>query len=405
MGSDRRKSMKIRPRIAIVTPAFPTQAEPYRGIYNYRAALALQKWADVEVFCLIPAYPRLGRLRPRSRSFLRADGLAPTPGVTAHYFEYPALPVLSRPFNASVCGRVLREALPASRPDLVLAYWLHPEGLGAVRAGSALGIPAVVVALGSDLRLISDPFARRGVRKALLGAAAAITVSDELRDQAIALGAAPEHVTAILNGCDSSVFRPASRRAAREALGIDLDAKLVLFVGRLAAVKGLPELFDAVASLRADEKRLELVIVGQGELEERMRARAATADLSGRVRFQGSEEPARVAQWMAAADLLCLPSHSEGCPNVVLETLLCGRPVVASRVGGIPELVDETCAVLVPPGDGDALARGLGEALSRSWDESAIAARPIRTWDDVGRETFAVCQTVLAARANGNDRR
>jgi glycosyltransferase involved in cell wall biosynthesis len=104
---------------------------------------------------------------------------------------------------------------------------------------------------------------------------------------------------------------------------------------------------------------------------------------------------------MAAADLLCLPSLSEGCPNVVLEALLCGRPVVASNVGGLPEMVDESCAVLVPPGDRDALARGLGEALTRKWDEAAIASRRIRTWEDVGRETFEICQDVLAARNRG----
>ncbi len=283
---------------------------------------------------------------------------------------------------------------------MILAYWVHPEGLGAVRAGSALGIPAVVVALGSDLRRISDQFARRGVRQALRGAASVITVSHELRDRAIALGAPPHHVKAILNGCDSSVFRPASRPAAREALGVGLDSRLVLFVGRLAAVKGVVELLDAVARLRAAEPRLELVVVGQGELEDRMRARAAAVDLSGSVRFQGSQEPARVAQWMAAADLLCLPSHSEGCPNVVLENLMCGRPVVASNVGGVPELVDEDCAVLVPPGDPTGLALGLAEGLGRKWDEAAIGARRGRTWDDVGRETFAVCQAVLAARGS-----
>ncbi len=393
--------MEIRPRIAIVTPSFPTQAEPYRGIYNYRSTLALQKWAEVEVFCLLAAYPRWSLLRPRSRSYLRSQGLAPTPGVRAHYIDYAALPLLSRPFNAAVCARILRRRLEISRPDLILAYWIHPEGLGAVRAGSALGIPAVVVALGSDLRLISDPFARRGVKEALRGASYVLTVSHELRDQAVALGAPAERVRAILNGCDATVFHPASRSAAREELGVAPDARLILFVGRLAAVKGLGELLDAIARLRANEPRLELVLVGQGELENQVRARAAAGDLAGCVRFQGSQEPARVARWMAAADLLCLPSLSEGCPNVVLEALLCGRPVVASNVGGLPEMVDESCAVLVPPGDRDALARGLGEALTRKWDEAAIASRRIRTWEDVGRETFEICQDVLAARNRG----
>ena len=389
----------MRLRIAVVTPSFPTQADPYRGVYNYQSALALQKWADVEVFCLLATYPRW--TRPRLRSYKRAEGLMPTPGVRAHLVEYPALPLLSRPFNAAMCSRMLRLRLKASAPDLIVAYWVHPEGLGAVRAGSALGVPVVVVALGSDLRIIPDALARRGVRRALHESDYVMTVSGELRDQAVLLGAPPDRTRAVLNGCDRAVFHPAPRPLAREELGVAPDSRLILFVGRFATVKGIDVLLDACASLRATEKHLELVLIGQGELESELRARAAAEDLAGCVRFQGSEEPRRVARWMAASNLLCLPSYSEGCPNVVLEALLSGRPVVASKVGGVPEMVDESCAVLVPPGDRDALVRGLAEGLSREWDEGAIAGRRIRTWDDVGRETFEVCQAVLAARKSG----
>jgi glycosyltransferase involved in cell wall biosynthesis len=279
---------------------------------------------------------------------------------------------------------------------VIIAYWVHPEGLGAVRAGSALGVPVIVVALGSDLRVIPDALARRGVRQALRNAAYVMTVSGDLRDHAIALGAAPERTRTVLNGCDREVFHPQSRPAAREELGVAADARLVLYVGRLAAVKGPLELLDALARLRVAEPRVQLAVIGQGELEGQARERASAPDLAGVVRWEGSLEPARVARWMAAADVLCLPSHSEGCPNVVLEALLCGRPVVASKVGGVPEMVDASCAVLVPPGDREALAQGLGEGLSRKWSEADIAGRRIRTWDDVGRDTFEVCQAVLA---------
>jgi glycosyltransferase involved in cell wall biosynthesis len=127
-------------------------------------------------------------------------------------------------------------------------------------------------------------------------------------------------------------------------------------------------------------------------LEKDLRAKIPDPAL---VDFVGRKEPAEVARWMAACDLLCLPSYSEGCPNVLLEALFCGRPVVASNVGGVPELVDSGCAILVPPRDPARLADALAQALTRPWDAAAIAAHYGRSWDDVGRETFEACQETL----------
>ena len=95
---------------------------------------------------------------------------------------------------------------------------------------------------------------------------------------------------------------------------------------------------------------------------------------------------------MRAADLFCLPSYSEGCPNVVVEALACGRPVVATRVGGIPELVKGTCGMLIPPRDIGELRRALDAALSKQWDGEEIARTSRRSWKDVAAETFAVCR-------------
>jgi teichuronic acid biosynthesis glycosyltransferase TuaC len=110
--------------------------------------------------------------------------------------------------------------------------------------------------------------------------------------------------------------------------------------------------------------------------------------LMGRVSLLGRRDPADVARWLCASDLLCLPSHSEGCPNVVIEALCCGRPVVASAVGGIPEVVDRTCGILVPPKQPDALAAALEECLATNWNERQIAERYERTWDDVAQDTL-----------------
>ena len=102
-----------------------------------------------------------------------------------------------------------------------------------------------------------------------------------------------------------------------------------------------------------------------------------------------------VAAWMNASDLFCLPSETEGCPNVLLEALACGRPAVATAVGGIPELIDDSCGILLPSKEPEVLARALETAARTSWDREAIAKRWRRTWTDVARETHEVCQGVV----------
>jgi teichuronic acid biosynthesis glycosyltransferase TuaC len=389
-----------RPRIAVVTPAFPNSAEPYRGIFNYFSARALQPWAEVMVHCIVPAYPSARWLRPRGRTYARIDAAhVGLPGVAVSYHEYPALPFVTRTLNSRTCARRLRQILERQRPDLILAYWLHPEGTAAVRVGNALGIPVVVTALGSDLKLIPDPLTRRQIRKTLRRADYVLAVSDDLRRSALELGASPTRLRTIRNGCDAGVFHLQDRAPARLALGIPKEAEFLLFVGRLAVVKGPDVLLEAFAGLAAARPALQLTCIGEGPLAESLARRAAAPDLRERVRFVPRQTPEEVARWLAAANLLCLPSRSEGCPNVVVEALNCGRPVVGSRVGGVPELLDASCGILVPAGDPRALADALESALRREWDAAEIARLGGRTWDDVGRETYEVCRTVLAERA------
>jgi glycosyltransferase involved in cell wall biosynthesis len=171
---------------------------------------------------------------------------------------------------------------------------------------------------------------------------------------------------------------------------------LILYVGRLDVNKGLREMMAAVSRLASGHPRLQLVVVGEGLFEKELRELAGQAGLSGRVRLPGACSSSEVAQWMTASDVFCLPSYSEGCPNVLVEALACGRPVVATAVGGIPELVTANCGILVPPRDADQLADALAAALQRHWDEPAIARQFLRGWDDVAAEADRICRSTLS---------
>jgi glycosyltransferase involved in cell wall biosynthesis len=281
-----------------------------------------------------------------------------------------------------------------TRPDLILNYWLYPDGYAAVRVARELGVPVIVGAIGSDIRTRNDPFTLRRVRETMIGADAVITVSEELRQQAIAQGVPAEKITAILNGCDTNIFYPGDRGNARKQVGVDAVDELIVYAGNLLATKGLGELMEAFVVLAKSRPKARLALVGQGPYRDALGKRIAMAGLETRVVLPGRCDAAGIAQWMRAADVFCLPSYSEGCPNVVVEALACGRPIVATNVGGIPELVKEASGFLIPPHDAAALRGALDKALARAWDGAEIARTSTRSWEAVANETLAVCRRV-----------
>jgi len=381
-------------RLAVVTSYFPIRAQPHRGHSAYQTLRQMKSWMDIQVFCPLAIYP--SRWQPRNFPYVRADLSYSPPDVPAQYIEYPALPLLSRPFNGLVGARYVLPHLERFRPDLILSYYVYPDGYAALSAGRQLGVPVVLGAIGSDINRIPDRISGFLTRKALRDASFVLTVSDHLRTQAIRLGSSKERTRAVRNGCDSSIFRLSNRAEARDELGLDKESEVVLFVGWLASPKGLRELLDAMIRLVPSRPRLQLFCIGEGALQAELEAKAAQAGIAGHVHFLGRRCSTEIARWLAAANVFCLPSYAEGCPNALIEALACGRPVIATQVGGIPELVDARSGILVGPGDGAALAEALKEAFSRQWDEPAIAAAAQRGWDHVAQDTYEVCQSVLA---------
>lgn len=383
-------------RILIVTSQFPIAGEPNRGRPIHQTAQALSTLADVRVLSPVATYPRWAR--PRSYLFRAAEADHVVPGCDARYVDYPALPGISRPFNGWLCGRALHAPLRAFAPDVVLSYWLYPDAHGAMRAARAAGLPLVVGARGSDLR-VRDAVSKRLTRPVLRAAQRILVVSEDLGRVAVRdYDADPARIRAIPNGCDAAVFHPQPRDAARAALGVDAGCHLVTYVGRLVPEKGLRELLDAMDALQATHPDLQLALVGDGPMREALQARIA-ARPALRAHLPGAQDPQAVARWMAASDVITLPSYSEGHPNVLVEALACGRPVVATPVGGIPEVVDSACGELVAVRDPEALARGLAAALARPWDEGALARRFSRSWRQVAEETLQAC---VEARATAS---
>ncbi|MGB2641477.1 MAG: glycosyltransferase [Candidatus Acidiferrum sp.] len=385
----------MRLKVTLVTPIFPIPAQPYRGHSEYEIILALSKRADVNVICPFPRYPRWF---PPHFDYRHPDLSYSPPGVATRYFEYPALPGVTRCINGLVCARYLEPYFRECMPDVACNFWLYPEGYATVAVARRLGIPAVVGSIGSDLNRFVDPISRWLTKLAMKRANLVVTKSEHLRQRAIDMGISASKVRTIRNGCNPSVFHLRERRAARAQLAVDDGAELVLFVGRLDTAKGIEELLEAFASLADGRPNLQLAFVGDGPGGEHLRSKAKHLRLEDRITLKGACSSQGVAQWLAAANVLALPSYNEGYPNVVIEALSCGRPVIATNVGGILELVNEESGILIPPRDSRALACAIEKAMDRRWDEHSISEQFRRSWEEAAEELLGICELAFQQR-------
>jgi glycosyltransferase involved in cell wall biosynthesis len=362
----------------VLTNLFPTPWDPLRGTFNRQQFERLGKRVDIDVLTAVDFRQRLAGIR----------GAVKTSGLNCDHFVFFYPPRIGRSLHAACWalslwwqrGRQIRRAAY----DSVLVSWAYPDGAGAGWLARRMHLPYVVKVHGSDLNVQAEHWLRRRqIRTALRGAAAVVAVSRALADKAISLGADADRVHVLYNGVDAALFSCGSRAEARARLGLSADALMLLYVGNLKASKGCLDLLEAFPALLATQPRARLVFVGTGASREALIARAMVLGCSEQITLVGGVAHESLGDWFRAADLLCLPSHNEGVPNVVLEAMACGTPIVATHVGGIPEVVPEFAGILVPPQQRDALATALITATRQSWDSVRIAAHAGGfRWDD-----------------------
>lgn len=386
-------------RVLIVTKIFPNAAEPLSAPFNRQQFAALARHCEVvDVLATIPSYPGARLLRRWSSAGRLADVPAreTIAGLPVRHPRTLFVPRLGHGtwgplYLASIAPHLLRYR---GKVDVVLASWAYPDGFAGVLAGKLLGVPAVVKLHGSDINHNAQlPGPRRQLAWALPQAARVVAVSQALADEVVALGVDRARIALVRNGVDAELFHPRDRGAARAALGLPADARIALYVGNLKAAKGVLDLVTAFAAV--DDPAARLVIVGGGD--ERAAIEAAAAR-DPRIIAAGPRPLAEVPQYMAACDVLALASWAEGTPNVVLEALASGRRVVATAVGGVPDLItDPRLGELVPARQPPALAAALGRALREPYDADHVAALGARGgWDASAAALADVLRAAIA---------
>jgi teichuronic acid biosynthesis glycosyltransferase TuaC len=364
------------PRVLVVTQIFPNAVEREYAPYNRQQFAALARACSVDVLATVPWFPGARAMRAWSRAGRLVD-LSEREEIDGlevrhpRFFFIPKVPALLGPlYVASLAPVVL--AL-AGCVDVLLGSYAYPDGFATVVLAAMLGVPAVVKLHGGDLDVSATaPAPRRLLQWALPRAAGVVAVSQKLVEKAVALGVPRERVHLVQNGVDRARFHPRDRAAARAALGLQQDRRLILYVGRIEKDKGVLDLIEAFAELRRAQPDVDLVLLGDGSAMGACRAAVASQD--GAVRLLGALGHDDVARWMAASDIVTLPSWHEGTPNVIIEALASGRRVVASDVGGIPALIHHPAlGEMVPPRKADALAAALGRAVREPYDADEVS--------------------------------
>lgn len=359
-------------RVLAITKIFPNALEPLSAPFNRQQFAALREHCDLEVLATIPWFPGAGLMRKWSSAGRLADVPASEEiaGIAVKHPRTLFVPRLAHVTWGPLYAASLAPALLPYRGkvDVVLGSWAYPDGFAAVIAAKLLGVPSVIKLHGSDINQNAQlPGPRRLLQWALPQAAHVVAVSKALAREVEQLGVT--RVSVVMNGVDSELFKPGDRAAARAALGIPADAQLALYVGNLKPEKGVAELARAWPAVARQLPHAELAVVGGGPLADDMKQHAGE-----RARFLGPLKHEQIPQWLAACDLLVLPSHMEGTPNVALEALASGRRIVATRVGGTPDVVNSaTLGALVPPKDVAALANALTSELPRAYDPDEVA--------------------------------
>ncbi len=382
---------------------YPNAAAPTHGIFvetRLRYLLASGE-AGSTVVAPVPwfpsGHPRFGRYA----AYARAPREEVRHGIRALHPRYAVIPAVGMsvaPFLlAAAAARVLRRLLrDGCRFEIIDAHYFYPDGVAAVLLGRMLGRPVVITARGTDINLIPRyRLPRAMILWAARRASGLVAVCAALKEEMAALGVPSERIEVLRNGVDLERFRPVDRDTERAALG--LGGKTLLSVGHLIPRKAHDLAIGSLPHL----PEFRLLVAGEGPEEKRLRSLAASLAVDDRVTFLGAVPQERLGRYYGASDALILASSREGWANVLLESMACGTPVVASNVWGTPEVVAAPEAgVLMARRTAEGVAEAVRELFSSYPDRAATRRYAERfDWDDTTAGQLKLFGRVLASRA------
>lgn len=381
-------------RILSFTTLYPNAAQPTHGVFveNRLRRLVESGQAAVTMVSPVPWFPFKGDRFGRYSTFAKVPREERLHGIDIYHPRFLTIPKLGMNMAPTLMYQGVRAFMQKlvqehGAFDVLDAHYFYPDGVAAARLAKDLDLPVTVTARGTDLSLIPN-FAnpRQQITKAAETADAIITVCDALQRPLIELGIDPGKITTIRNGVDLDIFSPQERTTAREKWGV--TGTTIVSVGRLDENKGQHLTIEALTKL----PDVNFLIAGGGTEEANLKALAQRLGVADRVHFLGMVPHEELASLCSAADISVLASAREGWANVLLESMACGTPVVATDIWGTAEVVQEPAAgLLVKDRSAVVIATSIRNILSNMPDRADTRAYAEKfSWDETTEAQLAL---------------
>lgn len=352
-------------RVLLFSSLYPSAVRPIHGIFVETRLRELIKTGQVQatVVAPVPWFPFKGARFGDYGRFAATPHFEQRNGLDVHHPRYllpPKVGMNLAPYTMALGAlatvrRLQREGFDF---DLIDAHYYYPDGVAASLLARWLGKPLVITARGTDLNLIPQhAYPRKLILQAARYASASIGVCQALMDSLRELGGEHAKLHTLRNGVDLTRFVPEPRESARQRLGLPLGGRLLLSVGHLIERKGHFVAIGALPLLPAD---VRLVIAGDGPDRAALQRQAEQLGVADRLIWAGVVPQPELKWWYSAADALTLCSSREGWANVLLESMACGTPVLATNIWGTPEVVSTPDAGLL-------LRERSSPALAEAW--------------------------------------
>ncbi len=378
-------------RLLVLSMVFPNREEPHYGVFVKERLRLFREAYDVPITVVapVPWAPPVGP--ERWQRFRRVPTEESIDGFRILHPRFASPPGFGDRWRSAMMARgvqaCLRNELDSDSDTILDAHFAWPDGVAAslvrpsLEAHIGRRVPLVVTVRGTDVNLMpQQPGVRPRLCRGLGQADHVICVAEALREVVLELGVPSDRVTTLRNGVDAERFSPGDAVQARREVGLRTERSVILCVGHLTPRKGQELLIESFSQIRSVRDGGELsgsilVFVGDGEQRGDLERHCHRLGLEDDVLFTGAVEPETLPHWYRAADVLVLPSRREGWPNVVLEALACGVPVIATRVWGTPEIIEGCSAgALVDPTvegilEGLSTFSSLDRTVARSWAE------------------------------------
>jgi len=392
-------------RVLTFSSLFPSSARPGHGIFVETRLRELLKTGAVDARVVAPV-PWFPSQHPRWGSYAK---MAATPRrehrngldvLHPRYLLAPKIGMLSAPWSMAWAARTELQRLrdEGFDFDLIDAHYFYPDGVAAALLARWFKRPLMITARGSDLSLISEyRLPRRWMQQAAAQAGACVGVCNALVDVLRGWGLPETKLGVIRNGVDLQRFHRLPRGQARQQLGLPATAPLFLCVGNLVELKGHRFVIEALARLRQQHPEAELALVGEGPLRDELQRQALALGLGSAVRFVGRVPNEQLYTWYSAAHALVLASSREGWANVLLESMACGTPVIATRIWGTPEVVQPDSGGLLVERNAESIEAAMRQLLQAGPAVGQVRAYAERFgWEPSSRAQLALMQSLLA---------